>query len=144
MIGLLVTGHGHFATGIGSALELIAGKAEHLSFVDFEADHSTAVLKENLDRGLDQLKNCDGVLILADLAGGSPFKTAVECMVERPKQKIEVLAGTNLSMLVEGFVTMSAYTNPLDLAEALILAGKNYILRFEQVDHVDQEVEDGI
>ena len=127
MVGLLVTGHGHFATGLGSALQLIAGTADNLAFVDFEADHSTETLTNNLSNALDGLKGCDGVLVLADLAGGSPFKAAVECKFARPDQKIEVVAGTNLSMLVEGFVMMGAFESPLDMSEALIPAGKNYI-----------------
>lgn len=32
MIGLLVTGHGHFATGLGSSLKLIAGEQENVEF----------------------------------------------------------------------------------------------------------------
>lgn len=144
MVGLLVTGHGHFATGLGSALQLIAGSADNLAFVDFEADHSTDTLKENLGKALDGLKDCDGVLVLSDLTGGSPFKMAVECKFERPDQNIEVVSGTNLSMLVEGFVMMGAYTSPLDMAEALITAGKNYIVRFELEEHKDVEEEDGI
>lgn len=144
MVGLLVTGHGHFATGLGSALQLIAGTADNLAFVDFEADHSTAILADNLKKALDSLKGCDGVLVLSDLAGGSPFKTAVECKFARPDQNIEVVAGTNLSMLVEGFVMMSAYESPLDMSEALIAAGKNYIVRFELEEHKDETEEDGI
>lgn len=144
MVGLLVTGHGHFATGLGSALQLIAGTADNLAFVDFEADHSTDTLTENLNRALDGLKGCDGVLVLADLAGGSPFKAAVECKFARPDQNIEVVAGTNLSMLVEGFVMMGAYTSPLDMSDALIPAGKNYIVRFELEEHKDDGDEDGI
>lgn len=144
MVGLLVTGHGHFATGLGSALKLIAGEADNLAFVDFEAGHSTETLTANLNNALDGLKDCDGVLVLADLAGGSPFKAAVECKFARADQKIEVVAGTNLSMLVEGFVMMGAQDSPLDFAEALIPAGKNYIVRFELEEHKDDEEEDGI
>lgn len=144
MVGLLVTGHGHFATGLGSALQLIAGTADNLAFVDFEADHSTETLTNNLSNALDGFKGCDGVLVLADLAGGSPFKAAVECKFARPDQKIEVVAGTNLSMLVEGFVMMGAFESPLDMSEALIPAGKNYIVRFELEEHKDNEDEDGI
>lgn len=144
MVGLLVTGHGHFATGLGSALQLIAGTADNLAFVDFEADHSTETLTENLNKALDGLKGCDGVLVLADLAGGSPFKAAVECKFARPDQNIEVVAGTNLSMLVEGFVMMGAFESPKDMSDALIPAGKNYIVRFELEEHKDDEEEDGI
>ena len=32
MLGLLVTGHGHFATGLNSSLELIAGAQANVQF----------------------------------------------------------------------------------------------------------------
>ena len=101
MVGLLITGHGHFATGLGSSLRLITGNTENIEYVDFEADHSTETLAHNLNQAFDKLKNCDGVLVLSDLAGGSPFKTAVECKFARPEQAIEVIAGSNLPMLIE-------------------------------------------
>lgn len=144
MVGLLVTGHGHFATGLGSALQLIAGTPQNVAYVDFEADHSTETLAANLNNAFDQLKDCDGVLVLSDLPGGSPFKTAVECQVARPEQTIEVVAGTNLPMLVEGFVMMGAFTSPLDMAEALMNSGKTSIVRFELTERQEETEEDGI
>ena len=135
MVGLLITGHGHFATGLGSSLRLITGNAENIEYVDFEADHSTETLAHNLNQAFDKLKDCDGVLVLSDLAGGSPFKTAVECKFARPDQKIEVIAGSNLPMLFEGSMSMGIYDNPLDMAEALIPTGKDYIIRFELAEH---------
>ena len=144
MVGLLITGHGHFATGLGSSLRLITGNTENIEYVDFEADHSTETLAHNLNQAFDKLKDCDGVLVLSDLAGGSPFKTAVECKFARPDQKIEVIAGSNLPMLIEGSMSMSIYDTPLDMAEALIPTGKDYIIRFELAEHNDDTEEDGI
>ena len=144
MVGLLITGHGHFATGLGSSLRLITGNTENIEYVDFEADHSTETLAHNLNQAFDKLKDCDGVLVLSDLAGGSPFKTAVECKFARPEQKIEVIAGSNLPMLSEGSMSMGIYDNPLDMAEALIPTGKDYIIRFELAEHNDDTEEDGI
>ncbi len=144
MVGLLITGHGHFATGLGSSLRLITGNTENIVYVDFEADHSTDTLTENINKGLDELKDCDGVLVLSDLAGGSPFKSAVECKVARPDQAIEVLAGSNLPMLIEGSMAMAAFDSPLDMAQSLIETGKEYIVRFELTAHEDNAEEDGI
>ena len=144
MVGLLITGHGHFATGLGSSLKLITGNTENIVYVDFEADHSTDTLTENINKGLDELKDCDGVLVLCDLAGGSPFKSAVECKVARPDQAIEVLAGSNLPMLIEGSMAMAAFDSPLDMAQSLIETGKDYIVRFELTAHEDNAEEDGI
>lgn len=144
MVGLLITGDGHFATGLGSSLKLITGNTENIVYVDFEADHSTDTLTENINKGLDELKDCDGVLVLSDLAGGSPFKSAVECKVARPDQAIEVLAGSNLPMLIEGSMAMAAFDSPLDMAQSLIETGKEYIVRFELTAHEDNAEEDGI
>ena len=140
----MITGHGHFATGLGSSLKLITGNTENIVYVDFEADHSTDTLTENINKGLDELKDCDGVLVLSDLAGGSPFKSAVECKVARPDQAIEVLAGSNLPMLIEGSMAMAAFDSPLDMAQSLIETGKEYIVRFELTAHEDNAEEDGI
>ncbi len=146
MLGLLITGHGHFATGLNSSLELIAGAQPNVALVDFEADHSIETLKENLTKAFDSLKEYDGVLVLSDLPGGSPFKTAVELKYERPDQAIEVIAGTNLPLLIASSTMTSVFENPLDLAEAMIPEGKDSIIRFElavKADEEDEE-EDGI
>ncbi len=145
MLGLLVTGHGHFATGLNSSLELIAGAQANVALVDFEADHSIEILKDNLTKALDSLKEYDGVLVLSDLPGGSPFKTAVELKYERPDQVIEVIAGTNLPLLIASSTMTAVFENPLDLAEAMIPEGKDSIIRFEMPARVEvEEDEDGI
>ncbi len=146
MLGLLVTGHGHFATGLGSSLELIAGAQPNVALVDFEADHSIEILKANLEKALDSLKEYEGVLILSDLPGGSPFNTAVVCKSERQDQAIEVIAGTNLPLLIASSTMASAgiFDNPLDLAEAMIPEGKDSIVRFALAARVEEEEEDGI
>lgn len=144
MVGLLITGHGHFATGLGSSLKLITGNSENIELVDFEADHSTETLTENISKAMDRLSNCEGILVLSDLAGGSPFKCAVECKFARPEEKIEVIAGSNLPMIIEGSMMMGAYDCPLEMSEALIPTGKDYIVRFELEEHVDDADEEGI
>lgn len=35
MVGVIVTGHGNFATGILSSLKLISGEQQHIVGVDF-------------------------------------------------------------------------------------------------------------
>ena len=142
MVGIIVTGHGYFATGLGSALQLITGITENVELVDFEMDYSTEVLKGNINAAIDRLSHCKGILILCDLAGGSPFNNAVMCKVERSEYKIEVIAGTNLSMLIEGASMMAAFEEPAEMVEALTDTGKDYILHYEMTQK--EEVDDGI
>ena len=137
MVGVLVTGHGNFATGLKTSVELIAGASDYFKYVDFPGD-STEKLAADQHKALDELKDCDGVLVLADLVGGSPFKSAVECKFARPDQKIEVIGGSNLPMMVEAASSLDFYDDPL------MQTGKEFIVRFELEEHTDNADEDGI
>ncbi|WP_123052909.1 PTS galactosamine/N-acetylgalactosamine transporter subunit IIA [Clostridium sp. JN-1] len=99
MIGIIISGHGNFATGMMSPLELIAGKQENLIGVDFTINDSTETLETKIKKAIDELKNCEGILFLTDIAGGSPFKTCV--LLSREMENTKVVAGTNLGMLLE-------------------------------------------
>ena len=61
MIGLIVTGHGHFATGLTTSLNLIAGDAKEYVAVDFESTDSTDDLAKKLTDAMDSLKDCEGI-----------------------------------------------------------------------------------
>lgn len=142
MIGLIVTGHGHFGTGLSSALSLIAGEQENYKAVDFVQEWGVDELRDALNKAMEELKDCEGILVLSDLPGGSPFKTAVE--VGFPKGNVQVIAGTNLPMLVE--VSMARkFMDDLDSLVSMALnTGKEQVVRFE-VKAVEQETpEDGI
>lgn len=144
MIGLIVTGHGNFATGLTSSLALIAGEQEYYKAVDFTEEPEQ--LEVALTAAMDELKDCEGILVLSDLPGGSPFKTAV--MVGYPRGNVEVVAGTNLPMLCEVSMTRKFMTDMSvkDLAHQAINTGKEQVVLYEFVNTVqnnDDEV-DGI
>lgn len=142
MIGLIVTGHGNFASGLTSSLKLIAGETEAYVAVDFLADYSVEDLERELNKAFDELKDCDGVLVLSDLGGGSPFKTAVT--IGFPRGNVEVVAGTNLPMLIE--VNMARkFIEELDtLTNMAMNTGKDQVVRYE-FKPIEQDIpEDGI
>lgn len=129
MIGLIVTGHGNFGSGLTSSLNLIAGEQEQYQFVDFTKEVDE--LRADLENAMNALKDCDGILVLSDLVGGSPFKTAVE--VGFARGNVEVVGGTNLPMLVEISMTRKFMSDMSvkDLADAAVNTGKDQILRYE-------------
>lgn len=100
MIGLIVTGHGIFPTGILSSLKLIAGEQEKVIGVDFKEGQSSEILRENIEKAVNDI-NCDEILVLADLAGGSPFNVSALISENKTDKKIKVIAGMNLPMLLE-------------------------------------------
>ena len=144
MIGIVVTGHGLFAEGIQSSATMIAGANENARYVCFEEGMGLEDLAEKLNAAYNELSDCDGIVVLSDLPGGSPFKTAVECSMGHPDKQIIVLSGTNLPMIITGSTMASFETDPQALADELMFEGKDNIVRFELAVREEVEEEDGI
>lgn len=139
MIGLIVTGHGHFASGLTEALNVIAGPAADYYAVDFNLSDSTDDLAKNLEAAMDALSGCESVLVLSDLAGGSPFKVSVELGFPRG---YEVVAGTNLGMLVEINMVRQFMDDVHALAKQAVTVGKDQVQAFEFKAPAAQENDD--
>ena len=144
MIALLVTGHGKFATGICSALDLIAGKNKHILAVNFEMEDSTDDLLMNLEAAFAKLKEVKSIVVFSDIVGGSPFKIASELKYKYMDKDIEIVTGTNLPMLIKAFTLMDVYNDALDMADMVVESGKNQVLRPQFKEHRDDVGEDGI
>ena len=143
MIGIIISGHGNFATGLRSSLNLIAGNPANVEYVDFVETDSTETLKEKYMSSLNNLSNCNSILALTDLTGGSPFKTLVELKAE-VTTPLEVIGGTNLAMILEISMAKDFIDDLSALAGTALEVGKNGIIKFELIEHEEEECEDGI
>ena len=145
MIGIVVTGHGLFAEGMHSSANMIAGETELVKYVCFKEGMNTEQLSENLIAAYNELGECDGIIVLSDLPGGSPFRTAVESAMTLPDKKIIVLSGTNLPMIITA-ATMASFSDDAEaMAEELLFEGKDNVVRFAMVERAEEEEdEDGI
>ena len=142
MIGLLVTGHANFGSGITSSVNLIAGEQEAYKYVDFLPTYSTEDLTGEITKALDELKACVGVLIFTDLMGGTPFNVAAQ--LGHDKENIRIVAGTNLPMLVE-IVMSRKFMDDLDgLVESVLETGKEQVTKYEFKQVVQETSDDGI
>lgn len=128
MIGLIITGHGRFASGLSEALRAIAGPTQYYCAVDFDMLETLEELTAHLEEAMDSLKECESILILCDLAGGAPFKVSVELGYPRG---YEVVAGTNLGMLVEINMGRQFMDDVHALALQAVTVGKDQIQAFE-------------
>ncbi|VBB08541.1 phosphotransferase system mannose-type iia component [Lucifera butyrica] len=141
MIGIVITGHGQFATGLSSAVEMIAGKSINVAAVDFGLECSTDELSRQLKQAVNSFENCDKVLFLTDLLGGSPFRCSVLAGSEIAESK--VIAGTNLAMALE--VVLSRECDNLEqLMEMAITAGKNGVQSYAYVGKCKKHTSTGI
>lgn len=127
MIGLIITGHGQFASGLVSALELLIGHQELLAAVDFESGQSWDTLMEHLKDAVGTMQTCHELLILCDMIGGSPYKCAAALTDADPR--LTVLYGINLGMTLELAIRcrMGLDTDAPALAGEMVATGKAQI-----------------
>ena len=142
MIGLLVTGHANFGTGITSSVNLIAGEQEAYKAVDFLPTYSTEDLTREITKALDELKDCEGVIIFTDLMGGTPFN--VSAQIAHGKDNIRIVAGTNLPMLVEIVMSRKFMDNLDELVDSVLETGKEQVTKYEFKQVVQEASGDGI
>lgn len=129
MIGLIVTGHGNFATGITSSFRLIAGELPNYEAVDFLPEDSIEMLTEKLNNAAARLAGCEGILVLTDLAGGSPYNVASKMRMER-KDTMEVIAGINLAALIEAGMGRENAADAGELARTVEETAREQVIRF--------------
>lgn len=97
MIGIVVSGHINFASGMQSAMKAIVGEPEQMRFVDFVESMSTDDLETALRNAAQEVNSDDGVLFLTDIPGGSPANRASVILMDT--DQVEVLSGVNLPMI---------------------------------------------
>ncbi|RQM73486.1 PTS sugar transporter subunit IIA [Aeromonas hydrophila] len=99
MLGIIICGHGGFASGMEQAMLQILGEQEAVIAIDFPESSTTALLQDQCETALTQVELGDGVVFLTDLLGGTPFRVASTLALRQPGR--EVVTGTNLQLLLE-------------------------------------------
>ncbi len=123
MIGLVLVTHGKLAEEFRHALEHVVGPQKLIETICIGPDDDIDRRKQDI---LDAVKNADdgfGVILLTDMFGGTPSNLAISVMAT---DKIEVIAGVNLPMLVK----LAGVRGDNNMEKALIdssEAGRKYI-----------------
>ena len=140
MVGIIITGHSNFATGIVSAVRLVAGEQKNLEVVDFYDTYSTEELRTKLIEALDRLDGCEDIIVFTDIVGGSPFKVSAEIAATSNKN-IKIISGTNLGMLLENVMVRDMDTDFDELVDTAISTGKQQVLKFEMCRETEENHE---
>lgn len=127
MIGIIVCAHGNFASGVASAVKLIAGDQDKFIAIDFPEGDSHDTLKQNIETAINKLGADDGVVIFTDIPGGTPFNQSA--MLTQLYKSVRVIAGTNLPAIFE--VIFSRDGDVDSFVETALSAGKSGLTTFE-------------
>lgn len=123
MIGIVLVAHGNLAQEFRLALEHVVGAQENLATINIGAEDDMELRRQEISDAVSNVETGSGVIILTDLFGGTPSNMAISMMQD---DKIEVIAGINLPMLVKlaGLRTTKTLLEASELAQE---AGRKYI-----------------
>ncbi|MBY4797018.1 PTS fructose transporter subunit IIA [Collinsella sp. AGMB00827] len=130
MIRLVVIGHGTFASGLVSAIELIFGSRSYIEVVEFQDGETKRELDTKVDLALKCSSEGERIIALCDVLQGSPFQSiAVQAL---SRKDMRVVFGVNLPMLIECVSMIEAGESDADvLIERMLLTGRDQIGEFE-------------
>lgn len=125
MYEILVVSHSTLCKGFNEAIGMILGGEASIEYLELD-DEGIELFQGRLKEKIEKLKSINReVLIFADLFGGSPFNRAL-CEAGKD-EKIEVIAGVNLPMIIEAIMNKT-----LNLDEAvlnIVKSGKDSIIQ---------------
>lgn len=124
MIGLIIATHGNSSIELIKGAEMFAGSLSHCKAWTLNPGDDIQKGEQMLEEYVDELDQGDGVLIMADLFGGTPSNLATKIALS--KEKVETVTGVNLPMIIQ-FVTEREIQTLDELVESCIEAAQDGI-----------------
>jgi PTS system mannose-specific IIA component len=129
-IGVVVVTHGQLATELLNAAEMIVGDLPHFTAVSIGWHDDVDNARDEIGRAIERVRAKvgtaeapGGVLVLADMFGGTPANLGVTFL---DKDRVEVITGLNLAMLMK-LARPLKDTDLLTLAREIRDQGRNAI-----------------
>jgi len=103
MIGLVIATHSRLAEEFLNAAEMIIGPLRGVRTVCIRTEDNVEQIRENITRAMEEAgADGEGVVIMTDMFGGTPANISLSFL---DPQRIEVLTGVNLPMILKFFNT---------------------------------------
>jgi PTS system mannose-specific IIA component len=101
VIGLVVTTHGNLGAELLASVQMIIGPVRNARAVSITQDSSMEDIRDAIAAAVAEVGSDDhGVIIVTDMFGGTPANVSMTFL---EPQKVEVLTGVNLPMLLKFF-----------------------------------------
>ena len=140
MIGFILTGHGHFSTGLKSAVDMVAGPQQAFETVTFE-ETEAGTYGDKLREAVKAMREqTDGVLVFCDLVGGTPFNQSM--LISNDVDNVKVVAGTNLPMLIDIVMARTDDAKIEDLVAEAVEVGKEGVMHLSLDTNDDEDADD--
>ncbi len=99
MVGFVIVTHAEVGRELCACVEGILGPQRGLRSVSIDFTKTAEAAWAGIDAAIQEVDDGDGVVILADMFGGTPSNISLS-FLDRPG--VEVMTGVNLPMLIKG------------------------------------------
>lgn len=138
MIGIVLATHGDLSSGLLDSVNIIMGKLDFLQTVSLKNNTGIKGFEKDLREAIGELHSKDGVLVMTDLKGGTPYNCSYYLSISKEFPfDIRVVCGVNLPMLLETLALRES-VDIEELAEIAIAAGKQGI-DFPQIENSKED-----
>lgn len=144
MLGIILCGHGGFASGLEQAMKQILGDQPQFIAIDFPESSTTALLTSQMEEAIASLDAQQSIVFLTDLLGGTPFRIASTLAMQTPGY--EVITGTNLQLLLEMMLDRDDLSSEAFRQQALECGHRGLTSLVDELErsHKEKAVEEGI
>jgi PTS system mannose-specific IIA component len=99
MIGIVIATHCELGDALIDAAEFVLGnRPEAVVSVSIDLNENAEKLRKKIAKGIKQVNQNEGILILTDMFGGTPSNLSYSFLEEG---QVEVLTGVNLPILLK-------------------------------------------
>ena len=124
MIGILIATHGSLSKELLETSKMLYGTEDKIEVLGLNAGESIDAFRENFENAIIRLNPDDGLIVLVDIIGGSPYNTAFALLY---KYNFQLISGINMPMLLELLSLKNSNLNMDQLVTACINRGKDNI-----------------
>lgn len=141
MLGIVIATHGKLSDGLKDSAEVIIGATSNIATVNLNQGDDVQALGEKIKAAIMEVNQGDGVIVLTDLVSASPYNQSVlvtNTLEKELQDKVYVIGGVNLPMLIETINHQLLETPVTEIAEAVLNQGADSL----SVWHVSMVEED--
>jgi PTS system mannose-specific IIA component len=135
MIKIIVAAHCDLASEFVDATVAISGNQPNLYFVALESNDNLEQMRLRIFTLLREVSGKDGVLVLADMFGGTPCNASIRACTDLKviDLKFEVISGVNLPMILSAVMLSKTDINLSELANKVLINGQKSIVNIRKV-----------
>jgi len=130
MSKILLLSHGELSKELAVTARMILGEIKDVAYITLPLGKELALYQSEIEEQVKSAK--DGILILTDLFGGSPFMVSTKVYAEcHERYPMEIITGMNLPMILEVLIH-TPNSGLKELEKIAVEFGTNGIVAFSQ------------